>query len=239
MPERRFVYVVDDHGFPYGSWEEENLRWHLLDLFSRILKKYNPALCVLACNTASTLALHDLRAAFSDYPFVGTVPAIKPAAQRSVSGLISVLATPGTVKRAYTKELIAAHACHCTVELVGSKRLAGFAEDYLRGRTVELEAVREEISPCFVAQDGKHTDIIVLACTHYPFLINIFRKLAPWPVDWLDPAEAIAQRARCLLPARRGKIEPGRDIACFTSGQADFATRRLLHGFGFKCDEPL
>jgi len=239
MPERHFVYVVDDEGFPYGAWEEEALRGRLFALFDRIVKKYNPPLCVIACNTASTLAINDLRAAFPDCSFVGTVPAIKPAAEHTISGLVSILATPGTVRRAYTRDLIAAHAAWCSVRLVGSERLAGFAEDYLRGKMVDSEAVGAEILPCFVEQDRKHTDIIVLACTHYPFLINLFRKFAPWPVDWLDPAEAIAKRARSLLPPCDDEIEPGEDIACFTSGQVDFATRRLFHGFGFKCHGPV
>jgi len=234
MAERRFVYVVDDAGFPYGSWQEEALREHLLALFGRALKKFNPLLCVIACNTASTLAIHDLRAVFPDYVFVGTVPAIKPAAEQTRSGLVSVLATPGTVKRAYTRDLIVKHAGRCAVNLVGSERLAAFAEDYLRAKTIDCEAVREEILPCFIEHKGKHTDIVVLACTHYPFLTNLLRKLAPWPVDWLDPAQAIAQRACSLLPACDEGIEAGEDIACFTSGQADFATRRLFHGFGLK-----
>lgn len=235
MPERRFVYVVDNEGFPYGLWEEDELRARLLTLFGRVLKKYKPLLCVIACNTASTLALSDLRAAFPDYPFVGTVPAIKPAAEHTRSGLVSVLATPGTVRRAYTRDLIASFASQCFVRLVGSERLAGYAEDYLRGKAVDLDVIRAEILPCFVEQDEKYTDIVVLACTHYPFLTNIFRKLAPWPVDWLDPAEAIVQRARSLLPPCGDEIEPGEDRAFFTAGQADFATRRLFHGFGLKC----
>jgi len=235
MPERRFVYIVDNKGFPYGLWKEDKLRLHLLTLFGRILKKYKPLLCVIACNTASTLVLGDLRTAFPDYSFVGTVPAIKMAAKHTRSGLISVLATPGTVRRAYTQDLITSFASQYFVQLVGSERLAGYAEDYLRGQTVDLNVIKAELLPCFVEQNGKYTDIIVLACTHYPFLINIFRKLALWPVDWLDPAEAIAQRACSLLPPCRNKIEPGEDIACFTVAQMDFTVRRLFHSFGFKC----
>ena len=81
------------------------------------------------------------------------------------------------------------------------------AEAYIRGEVPPDEAVLAEIAPCFVESDGKRTDIVVLACTHYPFLANIFRRLAPWPVDWLDPAEAIARRALSLLnhPRRRSR----------------------------------
>ena len=234
MPEQHFVYVADDAAFPYGAWEEDALRERLVSLFGQLLETYQPVLCVIACNTASTLALAALREAFPDRLFVGTVPAIKPAAEKTFSGLVSVLATPGTVRRAYTRDLIASYASECQVNLVGSERLAGFAEDHLRGKPVNPDAIRTEITPCFINRDGLRTDIVVLACTHYPFLTNLFRKLAPWPVDWLDPANAIAQRALSLLPPPTDEIHPGEDIACFTSGNIDFATRRLLHGFGLR-----
>ena len=181
--------------------------------------------------------IDDLRRKFPGHPFVGTVPAIKPAAERTRSGLVSVLATPGTVKRQYTRDLIEKWAQKCHVRLVGSDRLAGLAETYMREGFVDEEAVRAEIAPCFMEKDGARTDIVVLGCTHYPFLVNRMRKTAPWPVDWLDPAEAIARRALSLLD----RIEPdggagpaaaGADLAVFTSGRSDFATRRLMQGFG-------
>lgn len=236
MPEYHFIYVADDAGFPYGAWEEATLRERIVVLFEDLIARYNPALCVIACNTASTLALKDLRRRFPDYLFVGTVPAIKPAAEQTLSGIVSVLATPGTVKRAYTHELVSSFAQQCYVRLVGSHKLATLAENYLRGQPINFDTVRLEISPCFVEREGKYTDIVVLACTHYPFLTNVFRKVAPWPVDWLDPAEAIARRAASLVKPIGEAIDPGIDLAFLTSQRADFATRRLLHGFGLKCD---
>src|SRR5690606_11173959 len=112
---------------------------------------------VLACNTASTLAIQDLRHAFPDQIFVGTVPAIKPAAERTRSGLVSVLATPGTVRRQYTRDLIRQYAGRCHVRLVGSDRLAGLAEIYMREGKVDEAEVAAEIASCFVEQDGKRT----------------------------------------------------------------------------------
>lgn len=238
MPERQFIYVADDAAFPYGNWEEEALKAHIVALFGKLLVRYQPKLCIIACNTASTLVMKDLRAIYPDYAFVGTVPAIKPAAEQTRSKLISVLATPGTVRRAYTHDLISSFASQCHVSLVGSGVLAGFAESYLRGAPLDMDAVRKEIMPCFVEEGGQHTDIVVLACTHYPFLTNIFRKLAPWPVDWIDPAEAIAKRAQSLLNGNGQEMEedPHPDLAYFTSGNVDFSGRRLLHGFGLKID---
>ncbi|MDP9630606.1 UNVERIFIED_ORG: glutamate racemase [Ensifer adhaerens] len=233
MPERHFIYIADDAGFPYGGWEEEALRAHVIALFGRLLAEHDPEICVIACNTAFTLVGADLRAAFPQMTFVGTVPAIKPAAERTRSGLVSVLATPGTVKRAYTRDLIQSFASQCHVRLVGSENLAKMAEAYIRGEKLDDAEVLAEITPCFIEMDGRKTDIVVLACTHYPFLANLFRKLAPWPVDWLDPAEAIARRARSLVPLPDG-FEPlnGEDPAIFTSGNPDFSTRRLMQSFG-------
>jgi len=238
MPDRRFVYVADDAAFPFGAWEEPALRAHIVELFARPLDRYSPEISVIACNTASTLVIDALREAFPGHPFVGTVPAVKPAAERTRSGLVSVLATPGTVKRQYTRDLISKWAQKCHVRLVGSDRLAGLAEAYMREGFVDEDAVCAEIAPCFMEHDGQRTDIVVLACTHYPFLVNRMRKTAPWPVDWIDPAEAIARRALSLLPPVDGALpqsEP--DIAVFTSGKADFAVSRLMQGFGLVVSE--
>lgn len=233
MPERGFIYIADDAGFPYGNWGEEALQERIISLFGRLLRTYDPEVCVIACNTAFTLVGADLRAAFPQMTFIGTVPAIKPAAERTRSGLVSVLATPGTVKRAYTRDLIQSFATKCHVRLVGSENLARMAESYIRGENLDDAAILAEIEPCFIEQDGRRTDIVVLACTHYPFMANLFRRLAPWPVDWLDPAEAISRRARSLVPQVTDAEHPdGFDFAVFTSGCPDFSTCRLMQGFG-------
>lgn len=234
MPERPFVFVADDAAFPYGAWEAEALSARLVDLMGAFLDRWQPDAVVIACNTASTIAIKALRDAYPQHRFVGTVPAIKPAAERTASGLVSVLATPGTVRRDYTHDLIAAYAGRCDVTLVGSETLAGLAETYLSGGFVDEAAVAEAISPCFVQEDGRRTDIVVLACTHYPFLANRMRKLAPWPVDWIDPAEAIARRAATVLadisvPERK---LPAPEPAFFTAGEPDAQRVSLLKGFG-------
>ncbi|WP_404861675.1 MULTISPECIES: glutamate racemase [Georhizobium] len=251
LPGKRLVYVADDAAFPYGAWEEEALRTRMVALFEKLIAAHRPSIAVIACNTASTLALGDLRAAYPKLAFVGTVPAIKPAAERTRSGLVSVLATPGTVKRQYTRDLISDWATKCHVRLVGSTELAGLAETYMREGFVDEDAVRAEIAPCFVERDGNRTDIVVLACTHYPFLVNRMRKTAPWPVDWLDPSEAIARRAvsvlngdgagadraRAFEAESRAEVSP--DMALFTSGKPDPAIRRLMHGFGLRVPDDL
>ncbi|MCC0012220.1 MAG: glutamate racemase [Rhodobiaceae bacterium] len=234
-PDRRYVYVADDAAFPYGAWEEPALLKHMVALFGDLIRAYEPEITVIACNTASTLAINALREAYPNEIFVGTVPAIKPAAERTRSGVVAVLATPGTVKRQYTRDLIRDYAERCHVRLVGSSHLAKLAEVYMREGFVDEDAVAAEIAPCFIEADGKRTDIVVLACTHYPFLVNRMRKVAPWPVDWIDPAEAIARRARSLI-GDEADTGAGEDIAVFTSGIADQAIRRVLKGFGLRVE---
>lgn len=238
MGNRNFVYVADDAAFPYGDWDEEPLCKRMVELFGRLIARWKPEICVIACNTASTIGIFALREAYPDQEFVGTVPAIKPAAERTSSGMVSVLATPGTVKRQYTRDLIEQYASTCHVTLVGSTKLAALSEAYMRGGYTDEEAVKTEIMPCFIGDGIRRTDIVVLACTHYPFLANRMRKMAPWPVDWIDTSEAIARRAQTLLEANHSPanldFKPGEDVAVFTSGAPDLQTQQLLAGFGLK-----
>src|SRR5271166_1724841 len=198
-PDAEFLYAADEAGFPYGALPEAALAPRVLGVMRRLIEVYAPDVAVIACNTASTLVLPHLRAAFPDLPFVGTVPAIKPAAIQSRAKIISVLATPGTVARDYTRDLMLAYAADCSVTLVGSTVLASLAEDFMQGDAPSDAAVLREIAPAFVEEDGRRTDCIALACTHYPLLIEQFERLAPWPVTWIDPAPAIARRTDHVL----------------------------------------
>jgi glutamate racemase len=217
LPAVEMIYVADDAGFPYGEWADADLTKRVVARIAGLIEQFEPDGVVMACNTASTLVLPPLRARF-DVPFVGTVPAIKPAAERTRSGLISVLATPGTMQRDYTRGLIDNFAGDCAVRLVGSANLAPLAEAFMRGEPVDDGAILAEIRPAFVERDGRRTDIIVLACTHYPFLKDRFEDLAPWPVAWLDPAPAIARRVVSVLGGR--SMGRGGGLALLTSGNA-------------------
>ncbi|MDF3062304.1 MAG: glutamate racemase [Microvirga sp.] len=197
-PDARFVYAADDAAFPYGRLTEAELVARVLTVMDRLIERHAPDLVVIACHTASTLVLPPLRQRFA-IPFVGTVPAIKPAAALSASKRFSVLATPGTVARDYTRDLVETYAAGCRVTLVGSRRLASLAEAELSGAPGPDEEIEAEIAPCFVADEDGRTDVIVLACTHYPLLLPRFMPLAPWPVTWIDPAPAIARRVVQLI----------------------------------------
>jgi glutamate racemase len=232
-PDADFLYVADDAAFPYSGLAETVLVERLVRLLGEMIGTYRPDLVVIACNTASTIALPELRKKFS-LPFVGTVPAIKPACAASVTKRVSVLGTEATVKREYTRALIRDHAQGCEVILVGSKQLAAYAEAELRGRPPSDVELRGEIEPCF-RDDGKRTDTIVLACTHYPLLTERLRRLAPWPVNFIDPAPAIARRVAHLLDDAPAVRETGIARAIFTSGTAPTA---ILTRFGVQSEKP-
>ncbi len=232
IPDHQFVYAADEEGFPYGDREESTLAERIESIFEKLIATYQPELAIVACNTASTIILPRLRSRF-DIDIVGTVPAIKPAAERTRTGMISVLGTPGTIHRPYLHALIRQHAAHCSVELVGSARLAQMAEDYLQQQTVDYTALSQEIAPCFKQSSRSSTDIVILGCTHYPFLANQMRKIAPWPVDWLDPAEAIAQRALSLV-GKKPSNPQNPDCAVTTNAELSAARKTLLHNFGLR-----
>src|SRR5438552_12450454 len=173
-PDAHYIYVADDAFFPYGHHSEEQIIVRVVPLVGELIARHTPDLVVIACNTASTLVMSHLRNAY-EVPFVGTVPAIKPACASSKTKRVSVLGTKGTVKREYTKRLIHDFAQGCEVTLVGSAELASLAESALSGGDVSDEDIAAELIPCFVGNDEKdspRTDTIVLACKHYPLLLH-------------------------------------------------------------------
>ncbi|MFD1704661.1 glutamate racemase [Methylopila henanensis] len=198
LPGAAYVYAADDAAFPYGALDDVRLAERVVAVMERLIARETPDLVVIACNTASTIALPSLRARFRT-PFVGTVPAVKPAVAASRSGLVTILATPGTVRREHTKAMIEAFAGDVAVTLVGAPRLAGFAEAELRGEPVDDATLAAEIAPCFVEAGGRRTDVVALACTHFPLLAHRLARVAPWPVSWIDPAPAIARRVAALV----------------------------------------
>src|ERR1700722_14295934 len=220
-PDIEIVYAADDAAFPYGRLSEAALIARVETVMARLIGEIEPDIVVIACSTASTLALPPLRAAYPRLPFVGTVPAIKPAASASRSRLISVLATRGTVARDYTHALVRDHAADCEGTLVGSPLLAVIAERAMRGEAVDEAEIKREITPCFVEHDGRRTDQIVLACTHFPLIADKIERLSPWPVGFVDPAPAIARRLDALIGAA-GSSAPAayEGTMILTSGEA-------------------
>ncbi len=243
IPSSELIYLADTEVFPYGQLAEDVLVARVSAVIGEAIRNAQPDIAVIACNTASTLVLPVLRSEF-DIPFVGTVPAIKPACEQSISKRISVLATPGTVARDYTRELVAAHAQTCDVTLVGSTRLASFAQDELFGSPASDADILEELRPAFVGEGEARTDTVVLACTHYPLILHRLVALAPWPVTFIDSAPAIARRIGQLLgevkegpqlPARafftgQEAVEPPLRAALATYGLGDIRTLQVPAG---------
>ncbi|HEX9468206.1 MAG TPA: glutamate racemase [Bradyrhizobium sp.] len=233
-PDAHYVYVADDAFFPYGHHREEEIIARVVPLIGELIAAHAPDLIVIACNTASTLVMSHLRERYS-VPFVGTVPAIKPACAQSKTKRVSVFGTKGTVKREYTRALIRDFAQGCEVTLVGAAELASLAEAALSGVEVSDREISAELKPCFVGDgenDPARTDTVVLACTHYPLLMDRLIRLAPWPVDWIDPAPAIARRVTDLLKAPGSEADHAGAEMIFTSKRPHTLSRALMPFFG-------
>jgi glutamate racemase len=233
-PDAHYVYVADDTFFPYGHHSEEQIIGRVVPLIGELIAAHCPDLVVIACNTASTLVMAHLRERYQ-VPFVGTVPAIKPACAGSKTKRVSVLGTRGTVKREYTKTLIRDFAQGCEVTLVGSADLAALAEAALSGGEVSDAQISAELAPCFVGAEedaSARTDTVVLACTHFPLLMDRLTRLAPWPVEWIDPAPAIARRVANLLRAPTGEADRSGAEMVFTSGRPHTLSQALIPFFG-------
>lgn len=226
LPQDDLIYAADNAAFPYGAWKEPELIQRIVKVVGVLIDKVQPHVVVIACNTASTLAMIDLRRSFA-LPFVGTVPAIKPAGAMTKTNVIGVLATPGTVSREYTHALVHTYAFHCKVLLHGAPRLAEIAEQKLKGHAVNLDQLREEVGPVFRERDGRRTDVVVLGCTHYPLLLDEIRQVAPWDVTYIDPAPAIARRVEDVLAdaslTHRSAYDVGRDTVLLTSARGGAA----------------
>ena len=223
-----FVYVADTAGFPYGTKTEGEIAARVPALLGRLVERYRPRLVVIACNTASTIALSVVRNAL-DVPVVGTVPAIKPAAEVSLTRVIGVLGTDATVRQPYVDRLSAEHASDCTVIRHGSAALVAIAEAKLRGDTVSLADVRAAVAGLFDGPDGASIDTVVLACTHFPLLADELASAVPHPVRFVDGGPGIARRIAHLTVGQDWPEKVPAGIAVVT--RLDDATRALAPAF--------
>ena len=223
-------YVADNAWLPYGLKSDAELRARVPALLHSLVLQWAPDLVVVACNTASTIALDVVRAALT-IPVVGVVPPIKPAAALTRTGVIGILATPATVRRAYTNDLIAQFAPDKRVIRFGSAALVAAAEQKLRGGLVDNAAIAEAIMGLFGVPGGGELDVVALACTHFPLLNKELADAAPRPCVWLDSGEAIARRVASLLIAPQGAPKVRR--AGFTDASVIDALRGALNARGF------
>lgn len=228
LPGCSVSYASDNAAFPYGTKGEEELVARVDRVLHRLIEHTQPDVVVVACNSASTLALPHIRAHFRE-PIVGVVPAIKPAALASRSKVIGLLATPGTVARPYTRELIRQFAPDCTVISLGSSELVRLAEAHLRGQTPEPEQLKSLLSPLLMHSRAPDMDTLVLACTHFPLLRPELQAVLGSQVQLVDSGEAIARRVAHWLDVLELTTRPA-------TGQSDVHASR--HRALFTADDP-
>jgi len=215
LPNAPIVYVADNAGFPYGKRSEAEIASRVPALLGRLVERFRPRLAVIACNTASTIALDHVRSAL-DLPVVGTVPAIKPAGEMSKSRVIGVLGTEATVRQPYVDDLAEKFAADCTIIRHGSPELVELAEAKLAGEAVSLEAVRAAAAPMFDAKRGEDIDVIVLACTHFPLLDEELASAFPGR-RWVDGGPGIARRIAWLTREQPWPEAPSGGLMVFTA----------------------
>ena len=219
LPENRYSYAMDNAAFPYGDKPDALLLARSIALFEQLLPLAQPDLVIIACNTASTLILETLRARFA-VPFVGVVPAIKPAAEQSRSKVIGLLATPATIKREYIDQLTTAYAHNCRLIRYGHPELVTLAEQKMLGQAVKTEDLATILAPMKQQKGAEDIDTMVLGCTHYPALRDELAQAWGSSIDWIDSGEAIARRVADLTGA-------GKKPAAQAAGQS--ATDTLAH----------
>ncbi|WP_257286331.1 glutamate racemase [Endozoicomonas sp. SESOKO1] len=195
LPYAPVVYCSDIQGFPYGPKPEQEVIERTSLCLNALAEQFDPSLAVIACNTASTISLPRVREEL-DFPVVGVVPAIKTASEYSKKRCIGLLATPGTIARSYTDQLINDFAGDCQVIRVGSSELVQMAEQYLRGEPVSEHDLHRILAPFFTGEPVP--DVVVLGCTHFPLLRTALQQVSA-DIHWIDSGSAIARRVVSLL----------------------------------------
>lgn len=195
LPNAHYLYCFDNAFFPYSEKSEAVLITRAVKIVQKIAEKRPLDMVVVACNTASTVVLSALREHFS-FPIVGTVPAIKPAAEVSQTKTIGLLATKGTVTRPYVAELIEKYAQDCVVEKIGTTDLVEMVEEKQRTGKVDMNRLLN------VVEEWKNhptLDTVILGCTHFPLVKAELKQILPNVRYFVDPGIGIAKRVVSLL----------------------------------------
>ncbi len=219
LPRAPIVYAADNEGYPYGTKTGAEIEARVPALLGRLAGRCDPALIVIACNTASTIALDPVRAALH-VPIVGTVPAIKPAALLSKTRAIGVLGTDATIVQPYVDRLAAEFAADCTVVRHGSAELVDLAEAKLRGEETDPVAYARILDGLLSRPGGDRIDTVVLACTHFPLVEEELAAAAPRPLGFVHGGPGIARRVAFLTRDRIWPEAAPEGLAIFTAGKA-------------------
>lgn len=232
LPQARIIYAADNAGLPYGNKTEAQIAARVSGLLGRMTERFHPRLVCIACNTASTIALESVREVL-EVPIVGTVPAIKPAAAMTRSGVIGLLGTEATIRQGYVDRLEAEFAADKRLLRHGAPELVAAAEAKLRGEPVDPAVFARAAAALRAMPDGDGIDTVVLACTHFPLLEDELAAAFGPDVRFIDGSDGIARRIAFLTqgqawaPRDNGQtLDPAGDPALFT--RADDADRNLM-----------
>ena len=195
LPQHPIVYIADNRLYPYGIQSDDALLTRAKTLFPILENHYQPVIIIIACNSASTLILNEVRA-ITRAPVIGVVPAIKPAADITQSGHIGLLATKGTISRQYTQDLITEFASRHEITKIGSDVLVSQAERKLHGDAIEETLIERELTPII---NNTAIDTVILGCTHFPLIKQEIQNTLGNKVHLIDSGEAIARRATHIL----------------------------------------
>lgn len=214
MPHAPVIYAADYAALPYGEKTEEQIATRVPALLGRMVERYHPRLVTIACNTASTIALATVREAL-DLPIVGTVPAIKPAAAMTRTGVIGLLGTAATIRQAYVDNLEAEFASDKRLIRNAAPALVAAAEAKLRGQPVDQAVFAKAAAGLRDQPDGDRIDTVVLACTHFPLVEEELGAALGGNVLFVDGAQGIARRIAFLTQGQDFHRET-EDFAVFT-----------------------
>jgi len=215
LPDAPVIYAADTAGLPYGEKSEAQIAARVSGLLGRMTERLKPRLVCIACNTASTIALSAVREVL-EVPIVGTVPAIKPAAERTCTGVIGLLGTAATIRQAYVDRLEAEYAHGHRLLRFGAGELVAAAEAKLRGQRPDPAAIAHAVAGLRSQPDGARIDTVVLACTHFPLLAEELGAAFGPDVALVDGAAGIARRIAFLTQGQAfARARP--DYALFTS----------------------
>ncbi|MCL6407849.1 glutamate racemase [Dickeya dadantii] len=238
LPDLHYIYTFDNEAFPYGEKPEQFIIERVVSIVDAVEKQHPLSLVIIACNTASTISLPALRARFN-FPVVGVVPAVKPAAKLTRNGVVGLLATRATVQRPYTHELISRFANDCQILLLGSAELVEWGEAKLQGETVPEDVLRKILKPWLKLPEPP--DTVVLGCTHFPLLSEELQQVLPDGTRLVDSGTAIARRTAWLIEhLDNPKLSTERNLAyCLSITPKVAALSPVLRRYGFSALERL
>ena len=224
LPEAPILYAADYAGLPYGTKTEAQIAARVSGLLGRMTERFHPRLVCIACNTASTIALASVREVL-EVPIVGTVPAIKPAAAMTRTGVIGLLGTEATIRQGYVDRLEAEFAADKRLLRHAAPELVSAAEARLRGEAVDPAVFARAADALRTMPGGEAIDTVVLACTHFPLVEADLAQAFPPGVRFVDGSDGIARRIAFLTQGQQFRRE-GPDIALFTRGGSDVEALR-------------